>query len=352
MAAIKDVAACAGLSISAVSKYLKNPDSVREDTRIRVEKAIDSLNYIPSLAARALRTGRTNMILLMIPDVRDLKTNFLIDAIQSIMRSRGMTVVLLSESTLEHLYSDSGALSAYPVDGMFIYHPLNIDLIRRYVQEFPNTPKVVVGHPIWKDTSTFLWDIGEPAYLVTRHLLELGHLRIGYIGTPPKSPFFSNRFNQELNFRRALMEADAPLYESLIYRGSQDSPRNDDFTYRLGLKGAQFLLERDNPPTAVVASNTETAIGCINWARLHGFSVPEDLAVASCDENIISRQMFPPVTSVQVPVLETAQLAMEKLLAMINGTDDGEVSMVLPVDAPTVLHVRRSTDPNAPMLIE
>lgn len=352
MAAIKDVAAHAGLSVSAVSKYLKDPNSVREDTRIRVEKAIDDLNYIPSLAARALRTRRTNMILLMVPDVRDLKTNFLINSIQSIMSNRGLTVVLLPESALEHLYSGSGIPTAYPVDGILIFHPLNIEIIKRYIREIPNIPRVVVGHPIWEDTSTFLWDIGRPAYLVTKHLLELGHQRIGYIGGPPRSPFFANRFNQEMNFRQALVDADAPLYEGLIYRGGPEDRDSDDYSYQMGLKGARFLFERDKPPTAVVAASEDTAMGCLNWAQFHGLSVPEDFAIACCDESITSRRLFPPLTSVQVPLLETAQMALEKLLAMINGTDDGKVNMVWPVDAPTLLHVRRSTDPNAPALCE
>lgn len=351
MAAIKDVAAHAGLSVSAVSKYLKNPNSVREDTRTRVEKAIRDLNYIPSLAARALRTGHTNMILLLIPEMKDLKTNYLLNAIQSILSKRGMAVVLLPERTLETLYQSSGALSAYPVDGVLVFYPINIEQIKRFVREIPNIPKVVVGHPIWEDTSTFLWDIGKPAYLVTRHLLELGHQRIGFIGIPPRSPFFKKRFNQEGNFRQALMDADAPLYESLIFRGTQTG-RGGDFDYQLGIEGIQYLMDRDNPPTAVVATTEDTAIGCLNWALSRGISVPRELAIACCDESVVSSRLYPPLTSVHTPVLETAQLALEKLFAMIDGTDDGEVSMVWPVDAPTVLHVRRSTDPSAPLFCE
>ena len=148
------------------------------------------------------------------------------------------------------------------------------------------------------------------------------------------------------------MDADAPLYEGLIYRGNSDGRDSDDYSYQIGLKGAQFLLERDNPPTAVVAASEDTAMGCLNWAQLHGFSVPENLAIACCDQSVTARRLFPPLTSVQVPLLETAQMALDKLLAMINGTDDGKVEMVWPVDAPTVLHVRRSTDPNAPPLCE
>lgn len=350
MATIKDVASHAGLSVSVVSKYLKNSDSVRESTRQRVEAAIAALNYTPSLAARALRSGKTNMILIVIPDVEDRKANALFTHLQTVASNRGFTLVLLTEETLTHLYehSKTSALTAYPVDGMLLCYPANHSLIQRFAEELCDIPRVVVGWSIWENVSSYLWDVGEPAYLMTKHLLDLGHQRIGYIGTVPRNKFFRTRFNREANFRRALMEADAPLYESLIFLDDSHIV-GDDYAYHVGLQGAEFLLNRENRPTAILTETEEAAVACINWAKHHDISIPGDLAIASCEEGPACRWTYAPITTAQPPVMETAQMALEKLFSIIDGTDSGEVCMVLPTELPTEIHVRHSTDPSKPM---
>ena len=356
MATIKDVAAYANLSVPVVSKYLKNPQSVRADTRQRLEEAIAALNYTPSLAARALRTGRTNMILVVTPSIENWKVNLLLNGLQSMASKRGITLILLTEETLAHLYAQasSSALSAYPVDGMLLCYPANHSLVQRFAEEVSTIPRVVMGWPIWDNVSTYLWDVSKPAYLLTRHLLEMGHQRIGFLGMIPKNEFFLTHFNREASFRQALREADAPLYESLIYLAPADRSQvhDDNADYHVGLMGAEYLLSREKPPTAIVAENENLAAACQNWAISHGFSVPQELAIVSCEENALCSRVLPPITSARSPLVETAQMALEKLLAIIDGKDSGQVEMVLPTDLPTHLCIRRSSDPSQPPICE
>lgn len=349
MATIKDVAKYAGLSASVVSKYLKDSTSVRSTTRERIEAAIEQLDYRPTLIARAMRTGRTNMILIVVPTLEDRKVNILVNNLQRIAGSHGFTIVLLTEETLKNLYEDNDsktAISTYPVDGVLFCYPADSEIIQRFATEFRNIPRVVIGWPIWDDVSTFLWDVGYSAYIVTQHLLTLNHERIAYIGTVPRNYFFRTRFNRETAFRQAFRDADAPLYENLvcIHEGRGKSVSD----YSAGLESAQVLLSRPKPPTAIVCESVDIAIACRNYALSQGIAIPGDVAIACCEDSFECIQSYPPLTAALSPVNETAELALNKLLAIIDGTDDHQILRIMPTEFPTILNVRHSTDPNKP----
>lgn len=354
MATIKDVAACAGLSPSVVSKYLKDSSSVRPDTRQRIESAIAELNYTPTLIARAMRTGRTNMILIVIPEIEDRKANELINHLQNLASKHGFTIVLCTEQTLRRLYSSQSknAISAYPVDGILFCYPADPKVICRFAKELNHVPRVVIGFPLWEDTSTYLWNVNESAYLLTRHLIEQKHERIGYIGSHPKNQFFKANagFNREAAFRKALMDTDTPLYESLLYLETPTDSR-ESLNYAMGIRGAEFLLNRPKPPTAIICENDATAVACVNYALSKNLKIPEDIAIGSCEDSIRCRTSYPPITAGALPIMAVAELAMNKLIAIINHTDNGKVEMIIPAKLPITLHIRHSTEQSQPDIL-
>ena len=114
MAAIKDVAKLAGVSVAAVSKYLKTPNNMREDTRQRIAQAIEELNYRPNPFAQSLRTGKTNIIAIAIPELDNPYFNKMFKLLQEFCEERGYMAILLKNATVEQAkkrrgYSEIGS---------------------------------------------------------------------------------------------------------------------------------------------------------------------------------------------------------------------------------------------------
>ncbi|MEG2860093.1 MAG: LacI family DNA-binding transcriptional regulator, partial [Clostridia bacterium] len=185
MAAIKDVAMRAGLSVSAVSKYLKRSDSVRQDTRERIERAIQELHYVPSAAARSLRTGLTGMLTVISPNITNPFFAELFRDIQHFASNYGYTTILQTQDdthapTLFDRLSWNGSVG---VDGIIVCFPDDdtvVDYVNRYC---PETPIVyLTWHPLNERVqSAVLLDVENGLYIATRHLLSQGHRLIGYI---------------------------------------------------------------------------------------------------------------------------------------------------------------------------
>jgi LacI family transcriptional regulator len=143
-------------------------------------------------------------------------------------------------------------------------------------------------------------------YLVTRHLLDLGHRRIGYIGGPPHLSPVPDR---SAGYRRALQEAGLPVDEQLVVDGN--------FRDVGGYNGAQVLLALAEPPTAIFAGNDLMAIGALAAAREAGIAVPDDLSIAGFDDIHLAGYINPPLTTLAQPKYElgviAAQLLFERL---------------------------------------
>ena len=116
MAVIKDVAQVAGLSVAVVSKYLNHPEQVREDTRQRVEAAIKELNYVPSVTARSMRTKRTQMIAIVVPDIMDAFFTDVFNTIKYYAFEKGYTPILYTiENDIDVLKKYLGKISIKPL---------------------------------------------------------------------------------------------------------------------------------------------------------------------------------------------------------------------------------------------
>ena len=112
MAAIKDVAKLAGVSVAAVSKYLKTPDKMREDTRQRIADAIAKLNYRPNPFAQSLRTGRTNIVAIAIPEVDNPYFSKMFKLLQEYCEDRGLMAMLLKNANMEQARNAAGILKS------------------------------------------------------------------------------------------------------------------------------------------------------------------------------------------------------------------------------------------------
>ncbi|NIV38128.1 MAG: substrate-binding domain-containing protein, partial [Anaerolineae bacterium] len=166
------------------------------------------------------------------------------------------------------------------------------------------------------------------AYEMTRFLLELGHRRIGYVVGPTDQQAGNDRLD---GYRAALTEFEIAIDPSLTVYG------NDHFDS--GFAAASELLDLDPRPTAIFCNNDEMAAGACAAVFEGGLRVPHDVSVAGFDDIPLSRQIWPPLTTVRQPIHEMATTAANLLVSVLQGDEPSDLA----VEIPTELVVRKST---------
>lgn len=325
---IGDVAAEAGVSIATVSKVINDRWGVAAETSARVRAVVEQLGYESSLAARSMRSARTQVIGIVVSDVEPFSAELLKGAARA-LHGTGYELVVFSgcgrsddQPGWERRYLSrvNGTLT----DGTIVVTPTTVDVPLV-------APVVVADHHAGATTlPTVDSDNLAGAVTATRHLIELGHRRIGLLAGRPDLE--SARLREE-GYRRALADAGIAVDSSLIRVGGY---RPDSAE-----RPAHELLELADRPTAVFAANDSSAIQTLEVARSLGLSVPQDLSVIGFDNVPESALCDPPLTTIDQSIQQMGFAATELLLRLIEGTDDGPRQITLP----TRLVVRQSTGP-------
>jgi LacI family transcriptional regulator len=326
-----DVAARAGVPPSTVSYVVNNgPRPVSVAARERVLEAIAELGYHPSDVARSLRTRRTLTIGLVIPDAANPFYGELARAVEEVSFEKGYTVILGHSSHLiEREMRYAQVLRSKQVDGA-IFHPSTADLTPIYFLGQAGV-QVVVLERIVPGYPCIVANDRQGGYLATRHLLDLGHRRIGCIVRAGDTTTSVERVD---GYRSALKDAGVRLDERLVVAST--------FEYAAGAESARQLLRLRNRPTALVAHNDIMAIGAIKAFNEAGLQVPADISVVGFDDIALAGYVRPPLTTVSNPKLQMGRAAAELLLRLLSHeTVDLENTEPLPVH----LVVRESTAP-------
>ena len=304
---IQDVAKEAGVSISTVSRVLNAKVDVASDTQERVLSVINELGYTSSLAARSMRSRKKNLIGLIMPDIAyPFAVEVMRGVNQAIAESEFDLLVYTTgdvrksgrashEQKYVYLLNNSitdGAIIVAPVTGEFSTDApiVSIDPLSN-----PNHPSVHATNY-------------QGATDAMNYLLELGHKRIGFIGGRAELESSTRRSK---GYRDALEKAGLPIEENLIASG--------DYTTETGVRGAQELLSLDNPPTAIFASNDQTAMGVYQVAQNMGLRIPDDLSVVGFDNIMESKYMK--LTTVDQFIYEMGFVATQMLIKLINGEE-------------------------------
>src|SRR5262245_15915240 len=302
---IRDVAARAEVSIATVSKVMNGRYGVASDTIERVERAIADLGYEASLAAQSLRNRRTNVIGVLVADFEPFSTEVLKGAADAI-RGTGFELVVYSSGGRvgEHVGWERrylSRLSGTLVDGAVIVTPTVTDI--NY-----GAPIVAVDpHTGPSEMPTVDSDNSYGARLAVRHLLDLGHRRIAMISGRPDLQSAQMR---EAGYRTTLAAANIPVDESLIQLGA--------FEPDIARQAAYSLFTTADRPTAVFAGNDLSAITAMEVATDLGLRVPNDLSVVGFDNIPESALATPPLTTVEQPIRQMGQRAMELLVRLIR----------------------------------
>jgi len=328
---IKDIARAAGVSHSTVSRALKGDPRISQETTERIQRLAEEMGYRPSAVAQSLVTRQTHTIGLVVTFISDPFIDRIVDGIEDQAARAGYSVFLsASHADPERELAVVETFHRRRVDGVIVLASRVGHLYSERLDEL-GVPIVLINS---QAEGEYLYSVSaddrQGARLIVRHLIELGHRRIGYIGCTFRPPSSRRRW---AGYRDALEDAGIPYDSDLVI---VPETHQDVEGGRLGLK---TLLEQGI--TAVFCYNDRTAIGAMLEARERGIDIPSSLSVAGFDDIEASWYVTPPLTTVHQPRLEMGRRAMQMLLDLLEGQFVSDVLL------PCELIVRESTAPPA-----
>lgn len=339
---ISDVALAAGTSVSTVSNYLNGrPQRMGQETVARIEQSIDRLGYRPSWAARQLKSGFVPVIGLLVPSVANPFHGALARYVEEAALERGFQVVFggsLRDPAREARYAED--FWNFGIRGVIIgSSPLSLDhlanLVRRGLHVVVFDRGVVGATDVPVDSVSM--DNCAAGYIATRHLIELGHTRIGYVSGPTPTASRRDRF---AGYCKALSESAIAVDAALTPSVPASAGYDDTHGAELGRVLAIELSKAQPDLTGLVALNDIYALGACAAVRELGLSVPNDVSVVGIDDIVLAGMFDPPLTTVHHPVEALSVAAVERLISRLQGkADDPPQHLVL---APEIV-VRRST---------
>jgi LacI family transcriptional regulator len=305
---IRDVARKAGVSVTTVSRVLNGKDDISKATIQKVLAVVEELGYASSLAARGMRSRRTNLIGLILHDVASLYSQEIMRGVNQVIAKIDKDLIIYTsgglntENVAQHeryyvaLLNGSitdGAIMVTPTATQFTTHaPL---VIIDPNNETPGYPAIIAANH-------------EGALAAMNYLIDLGHRRIGHIAGELKLVSANQRLQ---GYKDGLVAAGIPLHEDLIQFG--------DYTTETAVICARKLLALPDRPTAIFAANDVSAIGVYQVAREFGLQIPRDLSVIGFDNLREATYLNPPLTTIDQSIEKMGTIATEMIVKLVKG---------------------------------
>ena len=317
MATISKVAERAGVSRTTVSHVLNHADRVSEALRTRVLQAVAELGYIPNPHARSLRTGKTNMVAILIPDIANPFYSELVLAAQAALEAGGLDTMIFNSDVpgghpQEHSREYLRRIRSLRVDGLivgdFALHGMQDALLRIEV------PAVFVGNLPNRAVDTIQADDFGGGYAMGRYLAGHGHRRVAHVTGPG---FFAEAMMRADGFERGLADHGVAPDAALRFEGTYLAPS--------GLAAVDWLLGQHGGdlPTGIFFANYLMALGALAGLRDRGISVPGDIAVGVFGDVPVMDFVRPRLTRVGVAPAELARRAAARLIERLSGAYTG-----------------------------
>ena len=306
MHTIKDVAKDTGLGLATISKYL-NGGNVRPENKILIENSIEKLGYTVNVLARGLKTNKSKIIGILIPELSNLFITTVITIIEDILRQQGYGILVCDCRSNPKLEKELvNFLISKQVDGI-INMPVCTDGSHLVDVMKKNIPTVLIDRKIKNDNVDYVGVnnilAGE---IATNKLIDAGHKNIAVL-TGPK--ILSTATERLLGYEKAMEEANLPVKQSnKIYAG---------YSIEGGYKFTKQIIEADKDISAIFCTNYELTIGCIIALNEMGLKIAEDVSLIGFDSIELTKIVNPKLTIIAQPVHElathTAQLMLKKL---------------------------------------
>ena len=305
MANIKDVAKRAGLSPSCISKYLKNADSVRDDTRKKIEAAIKALNYVPSSIARSLRTRKTYTVKIILPSIINPFFAGVFELLQRKLDTLGYSSVLqVFDGERELTQNDFQGL-----DGIIVCFANKDESVLK-IHSFSSQMSIPFVCIHWYEVSdkfgTIVFDVEDGIRQTTRHLLDTGCKNIAYVDGSDDSQICRAR-------HRCFIDIVPEAMRSHIFQ--------KECSLEWGYHAASRMIVTGRLPDGVVCGNDIIAAGLIRRLHAENIRVPDEVSVVGFDNTAISEICSPAISSFAIPVRDISEAAGDMLIASIAGTD-------------------------------
>ncbi|MCM2129361.1 LacI family DNA-binding transcriptional regulator [Larsenimonas rhizosphaerae] len=310
MTTIRDVAAQAGVSVATVSRVMKGDVPVNDETRARVQAAIEMLDYAPNAFARSLASNRSQGVGLLISHLGGpFMSRFMATVEEALRRSDYSLMVAAGHSDATREREALRFLSSKRCDGVLVHADgLEDDALRMLAGQMN---MVVINRQVQGLAGQCVYiDNRRGGYLATRHVIELGHRHIACLTGPLSKQ--DARWRLE-GYRQAMQDAGLPLDEAAIIEGdSQDGS---------GRYAIDLLRTRKSPITALVAGNDEMAMGAMSRLKVlyPGIRLPDALSVVGYDDEHYACHLAPTLTTVHAPVEEMARAAVTLMEARLKG---------------------------------
>ncbi len=316
LATIKDISKETGLGLATISKYL-NGGNVLPENKILIENAINKLDYKVNAMARGLKTNKSNMVGIVIPELSNLFTTTIISDIEDVLRQKGYGVIVadcrsdekLEEEKLEFMLSKQ-------IDGL-IYVPVssnsnNIEFVKK-----SGIPIVLIDRKLKNFNCDFVGiDNVEATKKAVDILIENGHKNIAFIAGPNDISTAKERLE---GYEKSLTENNVEIKEKNIYHAN--------YTVEEGYKSMIDIIENNQEITAVFASNYESSVGAVMAINEKELKIPEDLSLVGFDSIELSKVMNPKLTIISQPMNEIAKNASRIILERL--ANNGEFESVV-----------------------
>lgn len=319
---IEDVARVAGVSRQTVSRAMNDKGEISPETKEHVLKTIQELGYQPNRMAQGMVTQRTKTVGLVIPDITNLFFPEVARGVQDAGRLHDYNILLCNtDDQQEEEIKVLNSLAAQRVDGIIMIGGVADDpALTRFADSY--TPIVILNrfieHP---HVSLIIVDNERGAFLAVEHLIAQGHRTIGMLAN---LNYYGSQIRRVLGYEKALKQYGIALDESLIVGRTP--------TLQGGYDALQQLLTTHPEVTAVFTYNDLMGLGAMRAARDLAKRVPEDMAIIGFDNIGMTSMVAPSLSSIHVDKYALGQLAMNRILDMLDKPDDAFATIEVGVE--------------------
>jgi LacI family transcriptional regulator, galactose operon repressor len=345
---IRELARLSGVSVGTVSRALNGYPDVGQETRERIIRLADELDYTPQAAARTLVTRRSHVVGIFLetgqnhPDIQHPFFHEVLVGIKTRLGAAGYDLLLFASENPGNGYGTHSYLKRcnhHHVDGAVLMglsaDDPEVDRLARSSLPCVSVDVEFQGtHSSWVSSDSF-----QGAELAVKHLKECGHTRIAHISGLLETTPGRQRL---AGFRRAIESSGLGYFDELVVYG--------DFYFESGVAAMEKLLALDEPPTAVFVASDMMAMGAIRAVQAAGLSVPNDVAVVGFDDIAIAAMATPSLTTIRQEKARLGELAADTLLRQMEEDANGHIdtSITLPV----TLVARESTGVDRNQLVK
>jgi LacI family transcriptional regulator len=308
-ATIRDVASAAGVSDMTVSRSLNAPNTVRPETRRKVELAVSELGYEPNAMARGMRTSSTSTIGFILPDITNTTNASIAQAAELVFTRAKYRMMLLATGYSARAEADF--LARVPgniVDGIVVALSDETDPTIHELLSSLSVPYVVLDRDLPFATDSIKSEHESAMHEALRHLVRLGHRRIGLVMSP-----------LVIRPGRARIEAFRAFMKEHGLADSDRLIRTVPQTVEDGRDAMTALLNENPRPSAIIVGSNQLTFGAMQAIRAAGLTIPDDISVIGADDKVLTDLLTPPLTVIWRDMAEVGRAAAKLLLARLSG---------------------------------